>query len=109
MTRHPRTQEYAIVSQFQSGGNLRRVISENHTGLTWQNVTWMFRNISYGLANIHEQEYCHKDLHSGNILSSYGSVSDERHDIFSVISDVGLCRPLDENNEKTLYGVIPFV
>ena len=32
------THEYALVTQFQDGGNLRRLISENHTELTWEEV-----------------------------------------------------------------------
>ena len=53
VTRDPETKEYAIVSRFQNGGNLRRLIAENWARLTWKNVIWMLYNISYGLFGIH--------------------------------------------------------
>jgi len=100
VTRDPLTHEYAIVTQFQNGGNLRRMISENHTNLTWENIIHRLNGIVVGLQNIHAHEYHHKDFHSGNILGS---------SINMVISDFGMSRPADDKDEKTLYGVIPFV
>src|SRR5581483_5850011 len=64
----------------------------------------MLYDVSFRLYHIHQQNYHHKDFHSGNILNSInGSYID------SVISDFGMSRPANEKNEKTLYGVIPFV
>src|SRR5579885_1130780 len=71
VTRDPLTHEYAIVTQFQEGGNLRRLISEHYTELTWEKVILMLWNISDGLSVIHLQNYHHKDFHSGNILNSF--------------------------------------
>ena len=108
ITRNPETNEYAIVTHFQNGGNLRRLIAEHHTELTWKKVIYMLRNVSGGLNNVHRRNYHHKDFHSGNILNSIDSQYIE-----SVISDFGMSRPADKNsndeNDKTLYGVIPFV
>ncbi|CAB4474307.1 unnamed protein product [Rhizophagus irregularis] len=45
-------------------------------------------------------------VHSGNILNKIYS----DNSIGSVISDFGLCRPMDQSSTtKTLYGVLPFV
>ena len=82
MTRDQETNEYAIVTAFQNGGNLKQVISENHTDLTWLNVFMMLKGIISGLDHIHSLNYHHKDLHSGPW-------------IFSMISDIGMCRPAD--------------
>ena len=104
VTRDPLTHEYVIVTEFQNGGNLRRLISEHHKNLTWEDIIRKLEDITNGLQYIHENDYHHKDFHSGNILNS---VTDTWNS--STISDFGMSRPADDKNEKTLYGVIPFV
>ena len=106
VTRDPETKEYAIVTQFQNGGNLRRLISKQRAQLTWKKVILMLDNISFGLYSIHQQNYHHKDFHSGNILNSIIN-----NDYFrSVISDFGMSCPANESSkDKAVYGVIPFV
>jgi len=107
VTRDPETKEYAIVTQFQNGGNLRRLISEQLAQLTWGSVIWMLYNISKGLFGIHGQNYHHKDFHSGNILNS---INNQYDIIQSVISDFGMSRPANESSkDEAVYGVIPFV
>jgi serine/threonine protein kinase len=106
VTRDPQNGEYAIVTEFKSGGNLREIIKKNHNNLIWNNILNIFWKISCGLDKIHEEKYYHKDLHSGNILNS---IYDSK-DIWSVISDFGLCRPMNQSSaDKTPYGVLPFV
>ena len=91
VTRDPLTHEYAIVTQFQDGGNLRRLISENHTELTWEKGIMMLRLIIIGLCIIHQKNYHHKDFHSGNILNSITGnpiyPTDNNYLINSVISN----------------------
>ncbi|GBB84835.1 hypothetical protein RclHR1_01140024 [Rhizophagus clarus] len=66
----------------------------------------MLLNISSGLIEVHNENYYHKDLHSGNILNEIYSINN----IESVISDFGLCRPMDQSpTDKASYGVLPFV
>ena len=52
------------------------------------------------MSEIHERDYIHYDLHSGNIFS---------HEInYSVIGDLGLCQQLkDDTNE--VFGVVPYL
>jgi serine/threonine protein kinase len=102
-----RDQEYAIVTEFRNGGNLREMIKKNHRSLTWNKIIDVLINISNGLDDIHNQNYHHKDFHSGNILNKF---SKGDNSIFSVISDFGLCCPANKSSaDKTLYGVLPFV
>src|SRR6266487_4112384 len=89
VTRDPQTKEYAIVMEFQNDGDLRKMIKKNHSSLTWEVIIRMLWKISYGLHCIHDENYYHKDLHSGNILYDH---------VTPVISDFGLCRPLDRNS-----------
>ncbi|RGB35765.1 kinase-like domain-containing protein, partial [Rhizophagus diaphanus] len=51
---------------------------------------------------IHKLNLIHGDLHNGNILCF-------DHEII-VISDLGLCRPVNQPNKKNdVYGVLPYV
>ena len=55
---------------------------------------------SVDLKKLHDLEYCHKDLHSGNIL---------RGD-FIYLSDFGLCKPADgQKSDDRIYGVLPYI
>jgi serine/threonine protein kinase len=105
VTRDPQSEEYAIVTGFRNDGNLREMIKKNHSNLTWNKIISVLFNISDGLCDIHNQDYHHKDFHSGNILNE---ITD--YFITSVISDFGLCCPANQSSaDKTLYGVLPFV
>jgi serine/threonine protein kinase len=107
VTRDPQSEEYAIVTEFRNGGNLREVIKKNHSILTWNKIIRVLINISNGLFNIHGQNYYHKDFHSGNILNE---ISKDNTLISPVISDFGLCCPANQSSaDKALYGVLPFV
>ena len=107
MTRDPKSKEYAIVTQFRSGGSLRDVIKKNHSDLTWKKVIDILWQISNGLLAIHEKNYHHRDLHSGNILND---IFDDGILPLTFISDFGLCCPADQSSiDKTIYGVLPFV
>ncbi|RIB15210.1 kinase-like domain-containing protein [Gigaspora rosea] len=81
VTCDPLTREYAIVTAFQNGGNLRRIIYESSKEITWRRVIIMLRDISRGLADIHARNYYHKDFHSAN----------------------------EDIVDKHVYGVLPFV
>src|SRR6266511_3508067 len=51
---------------------------------------------------IHEKNYVHRDLHSGNIFSYSAS--------WSAIGDLGLCQQLKEKDDPNeIFGVIPYV
>ncbi|PKC54937.1 kinase-like protein [Rhizophagus irregularis] len=107
VTRDPQNGEYAIVIQFKNGGNLRKMIKEHYSNLTWETILEILRRISEGLNSVHESKYYHKDLHSGNILNKilFDNTVGE-----SVISDFGLCRPMNQSStDKTPYGILPFV
>ncbi|PKY54808.1 kinase-like protein, partial [Rhizophagus irregularis] len=55
-----------------------------------------------GLAGIHDAGNIHKDFHSGNILHN------NVNDVLS-ISDLGMCQPVNDNERKGIYGVIPYM
>ncbi|RIA79868.1 kinase-like domain-containing protein, partial [Glomus cerebriforme] len=53
----------------------------------------ILRDIAYGLRNVHNKGLTHQDFHSGNILSLNYNCS---------IADLGLCKPANEKNNKTI-------
>ncbi|RGB39163.1 kinase-like domain-containing protein [Rhizophagus diaphanus] len=58
------------------------------------------KGISFGLKNIHDNNFIHRDIHSGNMLLS----------TFWKVGDLGLSQPANNilsNNE--IYGVIPYI
>jgi serine/threonine protein kinase len=104
VTRDPQSKEYAIVTKFKNGGNLREVIKKNYSSLTWNRIFSILINISFGLYDIHDKNYYHKDFHSGNILNE---IRKDNNCIFPVISDFGLCCPADQNTAdkaSDIYG-----
>ena len=54
------------------------------------------------MSEIHEENYIHHDLHSGNVLiDSFGG---------SEIGDLGLCQQLKEKDDTNeIFGVIPYL
>src|SRR6185312_10176834 len=67
---------------------------------------------------IHDVGLVHKDLHPGNILNVRNQLASSHvPGMFnagftkstSIITDLGLCRPANENNKGKIYGVLPYV
>src|SRR5437764_12785987 len=67
-------------------------------------IYYIFNYKRIRLMKIHEKNYIHHDLHSGNIFSY--TIND------SVIGDLGLCQQLVDKKDDHLnkiYGVIPYL
>ncbi|PKC67617.1 kinase-like protein [Rhizophagus irregularis] len=83
------------------------MIKKNYSILNWRVIIKILHNISNGLYIVHNKNYLHRDLHSGNILNK---LKNDPNLSISVISDFGLCCPANQSSEdKPLYGVLPFV
>ena len=90
-----------MVMKYIKDGNLSQYLKSNHNKL---NLLKKLQSLYYsarGLKEIHNKGFIHKDLHSGNILSN-----DNYKLIY--ITDLGLCKPVDEHEEK-IHGVLPYV
>ncbi|RIA83265.1 kinase-like domain-containing protein, partial [Glomus cerebriforme] len=61
--------------------------------------------ISKGLKLIHNKGLVHRDLHPGNILLN--KLGDFVLGYF--ITDLGQCRPANEQDNSKIYGVLPYL
>src|SRR5436305_11760043 len=72
----------------------------------WKGVySWMdgmrtLDEIIQGLGKIHEQKMVHRDFHIGNILLD---------NVYTLISDMGLCGEVGNVDATKIYGVMPYV
>ncbi|UZO24677.1 uncharacterized protein OCT59_016972 [Rhizophagus irregularis] len=99
ITQDPNTKDYMMVLQYFEGGHLKNALVEGSKLVI--KIAYLFYIID-GLLGIHDAGYIHKDFHPGNILH------DNDNDILS-ISDLGMCQPVNDNERKGIYGVIPYI
>src|ERR1043166_7412443 len=91
-----------MVMQCIEDGDMRTYLKNKYSKLSLHDKLRFLRDIAGGLKSIHNNGFIHKDLHSGNILSN-----DENK--ISYITDLGLCKPVDEQGEEKIHGVLPYV
>ena len=100
ITKFPNNGNYAVVLSYESGGNLRDYLQQNHSKLTLKNRIMILNYLCESLYHIHEKDLIHCDLHSGNILME-GSAC--------LITDLGLCGPVDEESSNKIYGIVSYI
>ena len=87
--------------RYIKNGSMSQYLKSNYNKLGLANKLYLFHDITRGLKDIHNKGFVHKDLHSGNILSASKAES--------YITDLGLCKPVNEQDEKKIHGVLPYV
>ncbi|GES72879.1 kinase-like domain-containing protein [Rhizophagus clarus] len=102
MTRDPKTNEFVMILEFASNGNLRNFLLRALNIMFWIHKIKLLYDLIVDLKNIHEFGYLHKDLHSGNILlNDY---------YYYYVSDFGLSGPANEQkSDNKIYGVLPYI
>ncbi|GBC13658.2 kinase-like domain-containing protein [Rhizophagus irregularis DAOM 181602=DAOM 197198] len=100
------TKDYIMVFEYADSGNFNNYVDKNYESFNWFNVIEALTNIIGGLSEIHQKQMVHRDFHLGNILfASKNSYSKK----MAHISDIGLYRKIDDVNETSIYGVMPYV
>ncbi|CAB4403454.1 unnamed protein product [Rhizophagus irregularis] len=102
ITQDPVTKEYMFIMEYAYGGNLHNYLQKNFTEIKWEKKLRILVDIALGLKKIHNNNFLHRDFHSGNILLMI--LGDWK------IGDLGLSQPANNyssNNE--IYGVIPYI
>ncbi|GBC02165.1 hypothetical protein RclHR1_04490011 [Rhizophagus clarus] len=102
ISQNPITKDYIMVLEYAIGGSFNSYLIKNYESFDWFNGLKSLINIIDGLNKIHQKSMIHRDFHIGNILF----MSDNFN---ACISDMGLCRKIDDIDEKNIYGVIPYV
>ncbi|PKY31575.1 kinase-like protein [Rhizophagus irregularis] len=95
ITQDPIAKEYMLILDYAEGGNLHDYLQKNFINIAWQIKLNILNDISIGLERIHNNNFIHRDIHSGNMLLS---------NIWK-IGDLGLSQPANNtlsNNE--IYG-----
>ncbi|CAG8484287.1 14158_t:CDS:2, partial [Cetraspora pellucida] len=92
VSKDPNTGSYVTVMRYAEQGNLRHYLSNYFTDLTWDEKIVLFDRIGKALKGIHDS--------GGNIL---------RHEKLVYITDLGMCRPVNESKDSKSYGVLPYV
>ncbi|GBC08415.1 hypothetical protein RclHR1_00810007 [Rhizophagus clarus] len=112
ISQNPYTKDYIMVLEYAEDGNFNSYLNKNCENFDWFNGLKILINIIEGLCKIHQKHMVHRDFHIGNILftkiTKYINEKYEVHDS-ACISDLGLCRKIDDINEKNIYGVMPYV
>src|SRR4051812_2529880 len=103
ITQDPNSKDYMMILPY-CDGNMRKYLNESENCLSYESKIRGLLYIANGLLRIHNVEKVHKDLHSGNILFNSG---------FPIISDLGLCQPVNNGNQSVdnegVYGVLPYM
>jgi serine/threonine protein kinase len=100
ISQDPKTKNYIMVMKYFPNGNLRQYLKDNYNKLNFWNELGQLLNIARGLNQIHQQGLTHRDLHIGNVLNNGPT---------SYITDLGLCRPINEKDKEKVYGVLPYI
>ncbi|GBB97012.1 hypothetical protein RclHR1_00290010 [Rhizophagus clarus] len=103
MSRNPKTKDYIMVLEYVNGGNIDKYwIKKNYKSFNWKNKIITLYDIIKGLKEIHQKNIIHCDFHTGNILY------DPSHNKV-YISDMGLCKEVNNTVKTNIYGVMPYV
>ncbi|CAG8576430.1 1997_t:CDS:2 [Funneliformis mosseae] len=68
-TKHP-TEGYMLVLEQAEDGDLRGFLRRQSSTLLWSEKLFILRDISKSLELLHQHEFVHGDLHTGNILKT---------------------------------------
>ncbi|POG76771.1 kinase-like domain-containing protein [Rhizophagus irregularis DAOM 181602=DAOM 197198] len=103
MTQDPSTNNYIMVFEYATGGNINNYwIKKNYKIFKWKYKIQTLSDIIKGLKEIHQKHMVHCDFHTGNIL--YNTLRNKTY-----ISDMGLCGEIGNIDETKIYGVMPYV
>ncbi|GBC40663.2 kinase-like domain-containing protein [Rhizophagus irregularis DAOM 181602=DAOM 197198] len=106
ISQNTNTKEYIMVLEYAEG-DFNSYLKDKCEDFDWYNGLSMLTIAIEGLNKIHQKQMVHRDFHIGNILirklHGYKSISS------ACISDMGLCRKINDINETSIYGVMPYV
>src|SRR5437764_3790002 len=99
ISQNPDTKDYIMVLYYAEGGSLNNLIKRDGS---WNDDMSALYWIIQGLEKIHKKNMVHRDFHIGNILINNTNV-------YTYISDMGLCGEVGNVDATKIYGVMPYV
>ncbi|CAB4422464.1 unnamed protein product [Rhizophagus irregularis] len=130
LSENPKTEEFLLIMEFANKGNLRNILSSNFNNIFWNDKIKLLYNLAIDLKNLHELEYFHKNLHSGNILQIHSGytlqdsynpgtfhkkfynvkrLQQKLLDNAYYVLDFGLTGLACEQKDNRIYGVLPYI
>src|SRR6266498_4083786 len=88
-----------MILDYAENGSLRNFLDKSYNKLSWDYKLKYLESFASGLGLIHKNGLIHRDLHIGNVLVSN----------YAKITDLGLCKPADDNTTNNIYGVLPYI
>jgi serine/threonine protein kinase len=106
VTKHPMSNEFALVMEYGDEGDLRNYLSNQFDLLNWPLRLDILRSIFKSIADAHEEGIIHCDIHSGNILKN-------NHYSLTLLTDFGLSKVATDSaghgKGKGSYGIVPYM
>ncbi|EXX77119.1 Bck1p [Rhizophagus irregularis DAOM 197198w] len=101
-----RLDSYILVMEYAPSGDLHKYLQKNFTEIDWRKKKLVILfNITNGLQSIHNINFVHRDLHTGNTL-----IRESDGFCKCKIGDLGLSRPENDTSlDDEIYGVIPYI
>ncbi|CAB5379074.1 unnamed protein product [Rhizophagus irregularis] len=116
ISQNPNTKDYIMVLEYAEGGNFNNYLDKNYENFDWINGLKVLANIISGLSKLHQKQMVHCDFHIGNILfinnsnPSFITIAPLHENPYNAcIADMGLCKKIDDIDETSIYGVMPYV
>jgi serine/threonine protein kinase len=104
ITKHPASNEFALVMEYYKHGDLRSTLSKGFNALTWEVRAFIAYQIACSIYHAHNVNIIHCDIHSGNIFVDENEVA---------LTDFGLSRIITDIERRTngngSYGVVPYM
>ncbi|KAG0327752.1 hypothetical protein BG000_000810 [Podila horticola] len=102
ITRMKNSGDYGMVLQFAGRGSLRDYLAQHFHRLDWGQKMRLAHDVAAGVSFIHEDNICHHDLHSRNVLIDQTGRA--------LITDFGLSRYVNNaNSNNGVRGVVPYI
>ncbi|CAG8611582.1 35380_t:CDS:2 [Gigaspora margarita] len=97
ISQDPLSKEYIVVMKYFEHGSIRDYLRNNQ--INWLQKVKFIRQISFALSTIHESGFCHRNLHTGNILVDNFP--------FARISDLGQGHLIDTRDRPQIKQDVP--
>ncbi|GBC20539.2 kinase-like domain-containing protein [Rhizophagus irregularis DAOM 181602=DAOM 197198] len=84
----PQLDIYILVMDYAQKGDLHKYLRKNFTEINWHRKLFIHNYIVMGLQGIHDENFIHRDFHSGNVLSGCWDPDPKKRPSIDEIDDI---------------------